>query len=646
MSGPPNSHTCCGDYTRSQLLRSAAAEAGKGLPTIEPGMPTPAGTGLSRRTFLSRSAGLALAVYGASKIPLSAFETGIAQAAPTDKVLVSIFFDGGIDSLSVLAPVGDSRYAQLRPNLALSPEAGTAFSEDPRLRWHPAAASLATLHAEKKVSAFPAIGYDDPDQSHFTSRHFYEVGELAVGHRTGWLGRYIDSVGDDENPLQGLSMDGSLSPMIATADRPVAAIDSVDGYDLWSAVSDPVREEMYRSFARFGSLPSDSAGLAQVRRATAQTDKLRQDLGGIGDFTSLVTYPDTYFAHKLAGLAAFIAAGLPMRVVTVRAAGGYDTHADQAADLDRNLRETCEAVLAFQRRPRSTRPRRPRDDRDVERVRPPAGGERLGRHRPWCRRLRLRDRLQSQRRDGRRIPRPGKTRLQRQPARDQRLPRDVLLAARAVARPRCGSDHPRRGGLRTAGAGESMRRVAVAALPLALVAFLGLASVPSGAAGADPSITDCTWQRHSKRVVKRVKRHGKPRRVVRVKRWWTCNPLAPASILAPPTDPEPAPAPEPEPETGPARLSVKALEFSFTLSRPSLPAGEAIVELNNQGEDPHNLNLQLEGGGEPPLEISEAGPLEHRTAKFDLAAGSYRLWCSLPQHDEWGMNATLLVSGG
>jgi uncharacterized protein (DUF1501 family) len=343
------SHDCCRDYTRSQLLRGAAAEAGRGLPAIEPGMPEPAGTGLSRRRFLSNAAGLALAVYGASKIPLSAFETGIAQAAPTDKVLVSVFCDGGIDSLSVLAPVGDPRYAQLRPSLALAPGAGTAFSEDPRLQWHPAAAALAALHAEQKVSVLPAIGYDRPDQSHFTSRHYYEVGELAIGHRTGWLGRYIDLVGDDENPLQGLSMDGSLSPMIATASRPVAAIDSVDGYDLWSSVSDPVRSEMYRSFARFGALPADSPGLAQVRRAVSQTDKLRQDLDGLGDFTSPVAYPDTRFARKLAGLAAFIAAGLPMRVVTINAPGGYDTHANQAEELESNLRETCEGLLAFQR---------------------------------------------------------------------------------------------------------------------------------------------------------------------------------------------------------------------------------------------------------------------------------------------------------
>ncbi len=342
-------HNCCNNYTRSQVLRSAAAEAGKGLPAIEPGMPAPAGTGLSRRSFLSWSAGLALSVYGASKIPVAAFEEGIAQAAQSDKILVSVFFDGGIDALSVLAPVGDPRYAQLRPNLALSPESGTEFTEDNRLRWHPAADGLATLHGEGKVSVFPAIGYEHPDQSHFTSRHYYEIGELDVGYHTGWLGRYLDLVGADDNPLQGLSMDGRLSPMIATADKPVAAIDSVDGYDLWSPVSQPVSDEMFKSFARFGSLPVDSPGLGQVRRATTQTEKLRQDLGGVGDFTSPVTYPETGFAHMLAGLAAYIGFGLPLEVVTISAPGGYDTHADQATDLDRNLRETSEGLLAFQR---------------------------------------------------------------------------------------------------------------------------------------------------------------------------------------------------------------------------------------------------------------------------------------------------------
>ncbi len=70
----------CNDFTRSQLLRRGAAVAGKGLPRIEPGMPLPAGTGIDRRTFLLRSAGAALSVYGASMLSPRQFEEGIAKA--------------------------------------------------------------------------------------------------------------------------------------------------------------------------------------------------------------------------------------------------------------------------------------------------------------------------------------------------------------------------------------------------------------------------------------------------------------------------------------------------------------------------------------------------------------------------------------
>ena len=67
---------------------------------------------------------------------------------------------------------------RLRPKLALPPGTGTPFGEDARLRWHPSAAAIAGLHAEGKVSVMPAVGYEHPDQSHFVSRHFYEVGAL------------------------------------------------------------------------------------------------------------------------------------------------------------------------------------------------------------------------------------------------------------------------------------------------------------------------------------------------------------------------------------------------------------------------------------------------------------------------------------
>src|SRR3954447_18485105 len=272
-------HCHCRDYTRSEVMRRAAAQAGQGLPQIETGMPLPAGTGLSRRNFLSRSAGLALAVYGATKLPLSAFEAGIAHAATPPKVLVSIFFDGGIDSLNVLAPINDLTYQGLRPTIGL--QSGLGYSEDPNLFWHPSAAGLRTLHGEDKVTVFPAIGYASPNQSHFTSRHYYEIGEVQVGANTGWLGRYIEQVGTDDNPLQGLSLSGELSPMLATTSKPVAAVESVTDYNLWSwADSNPVRANMFGSFGNLGTLSSDSPAMTQARRAIGQTEQVREQLGG------------------------------------------------------------------------------------------------------------------------------------------------------------------------------------------------------------------------------------------------------------------------------------------------------------------------------------------------------------------------------
>lgn len=185
--------------------------------------------------------------------------------------------------------------------------------------------------------------------------------------------------------------------------------------------------------------------------------------------------------------------------------------------------------------------------------------------------------------------------------------------------------------------------VIVAAIALATV--MSGALVPPAAAAAPSPSEGCAWKRHSKRVVKRVRRHGKQRRVRRLKHWWTCQAhpgFPPGPVL--PTSPNPeAPQGEPEPQVG--HLGVKAVEYSYTLSRPEVSAGEVIVELNNQGEDPHNLKLEREGSADPVLEIPATAAAAQTSDRFTLSAGSYRLYCSLYSHEAKGMQATLLVSG-
>jgi uncharacterized protein (DUF1501 family) len=352
----------CNDFNRSQLLRRGAAVAGKGLPNIEPGMPVPAGTGLDRRTFLLASAGAALSVYGASMLSPRHFEEGIAQAAadtgPDAPVLVSIFMEGGWDALSVLAPVGEAAYNALRPGLALKEGEGKTFTEDETLMWHPAAGGLAELHEEGKVTTFPAIGYEPQDESHFTSRHYWEVGQLDTNARTGWMGRYLDlpGVGEPNNPLQGLSLDYSLAPALATQTMPVAAVSSPADYTMWAeGLGSPVIEPALETFGALGALSAPSPAYAQARAASYDTNLVLDQMASFvasekasGD-VSPVTYPKSDFAERLAVLAAMLHTGMPIKCVSLNAVGSYDTHSEEAGTLRTNLEQTVAAVVAFQR---------------------------------------------------------------------------------------------------------------------------------------------------------------------------------------------------------------------------------------------------------------------------------------------------------
>ena len=335
----------CTEYSR----------AGRGLPAIEPGMPLPAGTGLTRRSFLSRASGLAMSVYGAASLGPKAFEAGIAAAAAQSaepRILVSVFLSGGVDSLTVLAPTGHSRYGSLRPALAMPADQGIPFAEDASLRWHPSVASLATLHDEGKLTVFPAVGYDDPNQSHFTSRHYWEVGEVNPSGRWGWLGRFLDRHGAPDNPLQGLTLGWELQPSLAARQVPVATVSRPDQYDFWSpGVWGPVHDQMLEAFGQLGEAATGDAGLRYARAQVTATSTLRSQLEPFQSGYSTpagVTYPDAELGRRLAALSAMIEGGLPLRVVAVET-GGYDTHSNQAQTLAPDLDEVTRSLLAFQR---------------------------------------------------------------------------------------------------------------------------------------------------------------------------------------------------------------------------------------------------------------------------------------------------------
>ncbi len=348
----------CKDFSRSALLRSGMAQAGAGLRPIESGMPTPAGTGLSRRAFMARSGGLALAVFGGGALRPAAWEEGIAAAAAAgpQPVLVSIFMSGGVDSLSMLAPIGDASYAALRPTLGL-PDSGVPediFTEDTRLHWHPALAPIRDLHRAGMVSVIPAVGYDDPNQSHFTSRHYWEVGEINPLGRVGWMGRYLDRVGSPDNPLQGLSLDYNLAPGLAAGSVPVAAVATPESYRLWTrdVWHTDLNTRLNQRFGALGGLATGDGELAVARNAARQTIALQDQLAPLSTrnpaWEPSVGYPEGSFPRRLAVLAEMLGMGLPLRCVALDANGGYDTHDGQDGTLPGEFDLFARSIAAFQ----------------------------------------------------------------------------------------------------------------------------------------------------------------------------------------------------------------------------------------------------------------------------------------------------------
>ena len=201
---------------------------------------------------------------------------------PAARILVSVFFDGGIDSLSVLAPTGDP------PLRAAAP--------DPRARARPRAPRSARTRAcagtrpPRPLADAPRRGQGLASSRRSATRArtsrtspratSTRSASSTIGARTGWLGRYLDRAGDDENPLQGLSLDGSLSPDAGDreqAGRRGRRRHRLRHLDRGSATRSAPR--CSDSFGRFGGFPSDSGAHGPGRaRRPPQTNDLREQL--------------------------------------------------------------------------------------------------------------------------------------------------------------------------------------------------------------------------------------------------------------------------------------------------------------------------------------------------------------------------------
>ena len=139
-------------------------------------------------------------------------------------------------------------------------------------------------------------------------------------------------------------------PDVKNSEVPVASVLTAQDFSLpLLGIGGTLREGAYELLSTLGTLPAQSGALQQARAAAGRTEKVFRDLQGFASGSSPVPYPTDPLATKLAGLAAMIDAGLPLRCVSVQGTEGYDTHAAQGGVFGRNFKAAADSLLAFQR---------------------------------------------------------------------------------------------------------------------------------------------------------------------------------------------------------------------------------------------------------------------------------------------------------
>jgi uncharacterized protein (DUF1501 family) len=314
---------------------------------------------ITRRQLVGRSLAAGLTAYMATRSPLArVLEAAEAAAvdAPSAPVLVSVFLPGGCDLLSALPPAAQAgRLVDLRQRLAM-PDAPTLAGERD-VAIHPSLAQgvgggVAGLFAAGKVGFLPGIDYANPDLSHFHSRHFWETGLVTERESPGWLARWLDRHGAPDNPLQGLSVDGGLSPVLRGGSAPVAALTSPGDAQLWMTGTWGTAADLGQAaWDRLAASPVSSqpgpVAAATTARLTKQVaDRLapyKEIAGGA------IAYPDgSDFAANLKTLAGMLDLPLGVRVATVEAPSDFDTHDNQPEELGKALTEVSQGLAAFQ----------------------------------------------------------------------------------------------------------------------------------------------------------------------------------------------------------------------------------------------------------------------------------------------------------
>lgn len=294
--------------------------------------------GFTRRRML---AGLGMVGVAALAEQLVTTRVSFAAGPGTDTVIV-VFLRGGADGLRLLVPAGSELGGDYLRTVRgpLMPAAADQLALPGQAGWavHTSFSPLMPLWASGELAFVPAVAATGLSRSHFQAQQHLERGGSSSA--SGWLDRVLRQLGAGTT-FRAMGM-GNAQPASLVGDELKLAVNSLSTFEF--SVSGATRTAAMTALA---ALYRDERGPlgTDVPATLAALDTVAAVRASGGPQNGAV-YPEGSFGKAMSQLALLLRAEVGLEVATVDV-GGWDTHTQEVADLDRLSTGTAQALSAF-----------------------------------------------------------------------------------------------------------------------------------------------------------------------------------------------------------------------------------------------------------------------------------------------------------
>jgi uncharacterized protein (DUF1501 family) len=289
---------------------------------------------MDRRTILRTLAAL----------PLTTLRLGAYAAPAAGSKFLLVFLRGGLDTASLLVPVGSEFYYRVRPDIAIArpgTQADAALPLDASWGLHPVLGdTLLPLYQRKELAFVAFAGTEDVSRSHFETQDSIELGQPLVGTRdfaSGFLNRLVAALGGSGGACRPIAFTDQL-PLVM---RGTQAIGNVALQSVGKMALDPRQRDLIAAMyapTRF-SVP--------VGEGFAVREEIMKDLADEMDSASRGATTTKGFERDAQRMGKLMSEKFDLGFIDV---GGWDTHVGQGAAkgyLATRLEELGRGLAAF-----------------------------------------------------------------------------------------------------------------------------------------------------------------------------------------------------------------------------------------------------------------------------------------------------------